>query len=46
MQRCGINQFSLADGEDSDFALRAIQHIQDSYQPALMRSDLERVANG
>jgi uncharacterized protein (DUF934 family) len=46
MQRCGINQFSLAAGEDIDLALRAIQDIQDSYQPALIRSDLERIANG
>ena len=46
MQRCGVNQYSLAEGEDIDLALGAIQDIQDSYQPALMRSDLERVANG
>jgi uncharacterized protein (DUF934 family) len=46
MQRCGINQFSLAAGEDIDLALRAIQDIQDSYQPVLMSSDLECVVSG
>ncbi len=46
MQRCGINQFSLADGEDTDLALRTIHDIQDSYQPALMRSGLECIKSG
>jgi uncharacterized protein (DUF934 family) len=46
MQRCGINQFSLADGEDAGLALRTIHDIQDSYQPVLMHSDLERLESG
>jgi uncharacterized protein (DUF934 family) len=46
MQRCGINQFSLADGEDVDLALDAFQDISESYQPPLQQMALGRVANG
>ena len=46
MQRCGINQFSLADGEDVELALDAFRDIHESYQPELMLAELGRVANG
>ena len=46
MQRCGINQFSLADGENVDLALDAFQDISENYQPPLQQMELGRVANG
>jgi uncharacterized protein (DUF934 family) len=46
MQRCGINQFSLADGEDVGLALDAFQDISETYQPPLQQMELGRVANG
>jgi uncharacterized protein (DUF934 family) len=46
MQRCGINQFSLADGEDVDTALAAFADISVSYQPELAGPQLQQVAGG
>jgi uncharacterized protein (DUF934 family) len=46
MQRCGINQFSLDDGENVDLALDAFQDISENYQPPLQQMELGRVANG
>ncbi len=43
MQRCGINQFSLADGENVDLALDAFQDISESYQPPLQQREPVRV---
>lgn len=33
MQRCGISQFCLADGEDAGLALSAFNDISKNYQP-------------
>lgn len=33
MRRCGINQFSLAEGENVELALAAFAEISESYQP-------------
>lgn len=46
MQQCGIDQFSLADGEDPDLALAAFADISESYQPELSRPSLDKVVNG
>ena len=46
MQRCGINQFSLAEGEDVELALGAFQDISESYQPELVQVELGQAANG
>ena len=46
MQRCGINQFDLAAGEDPELALAAFADISVSYQPELSTPALDRVANG
>lgn len=46
MQRCGINQFSLADGENVDLALAAFQDISESYQPPLQHREPSRITNG
>jgi uncharacterized protein (DUF934 family) len=46
MQRCGINHFSLADGENVGLALNAFQDISENYQPPLQQMELGRVANG
>lgn len=35
MQRCGINQFYLADSEDTNLALSAFTDISNNYQPEL-----------
>jgi uncharacterized protein (DUF934 family) len=45
MQRCGINQFSLAEGEDVELALAAFQDISESYQP-LVQLEIRKAANG
>ena len=46
MQRCGINQFGLADGEDTELALEAFADISESYQPELSLPRLDKVVNG
>jgi len=46
MQRCGINQFSLAESEDVDLALAAFQDISESYQPVLQQIEPGLVTNG
>ena len=46
MQRCGINQFRLADDEDVENSLAAFADISVSYQPELLRPQLQQVANG
>jgi uncharacterized protein (DUF934 family) len=46
MQRCGINQFSLAEGEDVELALAAFQDISESYQPELVQLEIGQAANG
>jgi len=46
MQRCGINQFCLADGEDVELALAAFNDISESYQPELTQLEIGQVANG
>ena len=46
MQRCGINQFSLAEGEDVELALAAFQDISESYQPELVQLEIGKAANG
>lgn len=45
MQRCGINQFSLADGEAVDSALAAFADISVSYQPDWLPPQLDQAAN-
>lgn len=45
MQRCGINQFSLADGEDAGLALAAFGDISRSYQPPLEAAKPVRAVN-
>jgi len=45
MQRCGINQFSLADGEDVELALAAFADISVSYQPEPSRPKQLQAAN-
>ena len=45
MQRCGINQFSLAEGEDVELALAAFAEISDSYQPPVRGVDARPVAS-
>jgi len=46
MQRCGINQFSLAKGEDVELALGAFADISESYQPELIQAEIGKAANG
>ena len=46
MQRCGINQFSLAEGEDVKLALGAFADISESYQPELLQLEIGKAANG
>jgi uncharacterized protein (DUF934 family) len=46
MQRCGINQFSLAEGEDVELALGAFADISESYQPELVQLEIGKAANG
>ena len=46
MQRCGINQFRLAEGEDVELALSAFQDISKSYQPELVQAEIRKAANG
>ena len=46
MQRSGINQFSLAEGEDVELALGAFADISDSYQPELLQLEIGKAANG
>ena len=46
MQRCGINQFCLAEGEDLELALGAFHDISDSYQPVLNPLEIGLAANG
>ena len=45
MQRCGINQFCLAEGEDVELALGAFQDISESYQPELVQTEIGKAAN-
>jgi uncharacterized protein (DUF934 family) len=45
MQRCGINQFGLAEGEDVELALGAFADISESYQPELVQLEPGQVAN-
>lgn len=46
MQRCGINQFRLAADEDIVNSLAAFTDISVSYQPELLRPQLQKVVNG
>jgi len=46
MQRCGINQFCLAVGEDAELALDAFADISESYQPARIQFEAGKVVNG
>ena len=46
MQRCGINQFCLAEGEDLELALAAFHDISESYQPVLIQLEIGQAANG
>jgi uncharacterized protein (DUF934 family) len=46
MQRCGINQFCLAEGEDVELALGAFADISESYQPGRVPLEIGQVANG
>ena len=46
MFRCGINQFSLAQGEDIELALAAFTDISESYQPDSSECAFDRVVNG
>jgi uncharacterized protein (DUF934 family) len=45
MRCCGINQFSLAEGEDVELALAAFNDISNSYQPDTVQRQLARAAN-
>jgi uncharacterized protein (DUF934 family) len=45
MQRCGINQFCLAEGEDVELALGAFADISESYQPELVQLEPGPVAS-
>lgn len=45
MCRCGINQFSLAPGEDFDLALAAFGDIGESYQPDWAGGSIDGLAH-
>ena len=45
MRCCGINQFSLAEGEDVELALAAFNDISSSYQPGTVKQELVRAVN-
>ena len=46
MQRCGISQFCLAEGEDVELALGAFDDISERYQPELVQLEIGKAANG
>ena len=46
MERCGINQFELAAGEDLELALLAFDDISENYQPDATELRLPGIVNG